>query len=52
MEMNILKDKFTILEIDYKLAQIMHKEEEQKATRMNERIKILEKELTLGEPLG
>lgn len=30
----------------------MHKEEVQKATRMNERIKNLEKELTLKEPLG
>lgn len=30
----------------------MHKEEVQKSTRMNERIQILEKELTLKEPLG
>ena len=30
----------------------MHREEQQKATRMTEIIKILEKELTLNEPLG
>ena len=30
----------------------MHKEEQQKATRMNETMKSLEKELTLSEPLG
>jgi len=40
------------LENDNKLAQIMHKEEVQKSTRMNERIKSLEKEITLKEPLG
>ena len=30
----------------------MHKEEQQKPTRMNERIKSLEKEFTLNEPIG
>lgn len=50
--MNKLKEKITSLENDNKLAQIMHKEEVLKATRMTERIKILEKELTLKEPLG
>jgi len=30
----------------------MHKEEQKKATRMNERIKSLEKELTMGDPIG
>ena len=30
----------------------MHKEEQQKSTSMTKRIKILEKELTLNEPLG
>lgn len=51
-EMNKLKEKLTILETNCKLAQIMHKEEQQKATRMNERVKSLEKELMLSEPLG
>lgn len=51
-EMNKLKEKVTNLETDYKLTQIMHKEEVQKATRMNERIKSLEKKLTLKETLG
>ena len=37
-EMNKLKEKVTSLETNYKLAQIMHKEEVQKETRMNERI--------------
>ena len=50
--MNKLKEKITSLETDYKLAQIMHKEEVQKETRVNERIKSLEKELTLKEPPG
>lgn len=52
IKMNKLKEKVTSLEIDYKLAQIMHKEEVHKSTRMNERIKSLEKELNLKEPLG
>ena len=30
----------------------MYKEEQQKSTRMTKRIKSLEKELTLNEPLG
>lgn len=50
-EMNTLKEKVTVLKANYKLAQIMHKEEQQKATRMTKRIKSLEKELTLNEPL-
>lgn len=50
-EMNRLKEKVTNIETDCRLAQIMHKEQ-QKATRMNERIKILEKELTLSKPIG
>lgn len=40
--MNKLKEKVSSLETDYKLAKIMHKEEVQKATRMNERIKAME----------
>jgi len=51
-EMNKLKEKVTSPKIDYELAQIMHREEHHKATRMIERIKSLEKELTLNEPLG
>jgi len=30
----------------------MHKEEVQKAAKMNERLKAMEKDLTLKEPLG
>lgn len=45
-EMNRLKEKVTNLETYYKIAQIMRKEEQQKCTRMNERIKNLKKELT------
>jgi len=52
IEMNKMKEKVTNLETDYKLAKIMHKEEVQKASRMNERIKAMDKELTLEEPLG
>lgn len=51
-QMKKLKEKITSLETDYKLSQIMRKEEIHKATKMNEIIKILEKELTLKEPLG
>lgn len=51
-EMNNLKEKVTILETDYKLAKIMHKEEVQKAARMSERLKALEKDLILKETLG
>ena len=40
------------LEIDCKLAQIQQKEEAQKNQRMGERIQILEKDLTLQQPLG
>lgn len=51
-EMNRIKEKVTNLETDYKLAQTMHGEEHQKTTRMIEIIKIVERELTLVEPLG
>lgn len=40
------------LETNYKLAQIQQKEEAQKNQRMVDRIKVLEKDLTLQEPLG
>lgn len=50
--MNILKEKVASLETNYKLAQIMQKEEAQKANRMSEKVKALEKDLTLEKPLG
>ena len=50
--MNKLREKVAILETDYKLAQIMQKEEAQKANRMSERVKAMEKDLTLEKPLG
>jgi len=52
IEINKLKEKITSLENDNRLNQIMHKEEVQKSTRLTERMKSLEKELTLKEPLG
>jgi len=51
-EMNRLREKVASLETDYKLAQLKQKEEAQKAQRMSERIKVLEKYLTLEKPLG
>jgi len=50
--MNKLKEEVNSLKIDCKLSQIIHKEEQQKVARMNERIKNLEKELTLSKPIG
>ena len=50
--MNKLKEKVTSLEMDYKLSQIMQKEEAQKTNRMSERVKAMEKDLTLEKPLG
>jgi len=49
---NRLREKVSSLEIDCKLAQLKQKEETQKAQIMGERIKILEKDLTLEKPLG
>jgi len=49
--MNKLKEKVTSLETNCKLAKIMHKEEVQKAARINERLKAMQKDLTLKEPL-
>lgn len=46
-EMNNLKEKLISMETDYKLAKIMHKEEVEKAIRTSERLKALEKDLTL-----
>ena len=50
--MNRLKEKVAILETDYKLTQIMQKEEAQKANRMSERLKAMEKDLALEKHLG
>lgn len=47
-----LKEKVASLETDCKLAQIHQREETQKAQRMGEKIKVLEKYLTLQKPLG
>ena len=52
MKINRLKEQMTSLEDEKKLAQIIHKNEVQKSTRLIERTKKLEKELTLNEPLG
>lgn len=51
IEMNRLREKVASLETQYKLSQLKQKEEAQKAQRMSERIKILEKDLTLEKPL-
>lgn len=51
-EINKLKEKVTILETDYKLIKNMHKEEVQKVANMSKRLKAMEKDLTLKEPLG
>jgi len=50
--MNRLREKVASLETDYKLAKLKQKEEAQKAQTMSERIKVLEKDLTLEKPLG
>jgi len=42
----------TSLETSFSLAQIQHKEETRKNQRMVERIRILENDLTLENPLG
>ena len=43
-KMNKLREKVASLDTDYKLSQLKQKEEEQKAQRMSEKIKVLEKE--------
>ena len=47
-----LKEQMSSLETNYELAQIQNKEEERKNKRMEERIRVLEKDLTLEKPLG
>jgi len=39
------------METDYELAQIQKKEEERKNKRMEERIRVVEEDLTLENPL-
>lgn len=51
-ELKKLREQVTSLETNCKLTQIQHKEETQRNLRMVERIKALEKDLTLQEPLG
>lgn len=46
-ELKRLKEKVEILETECKLAQIQKREERQKGLRMGEKIKVLEKDLTL-----
>ena len=50
-EINKLKEQVASLETDCKLANIMQKEEEQKAARIKEKLKSMERDLTLKEPL-
>jgi len=52
IEMKRLREKVATLETNCKLAQLKQKEEGQKAQRMSERMKLLEKDLTLDKPLG
>lgn len=47
-----MEEKVNNLETDCKLTQIMNKEEQQKVAWLTEKVKKLEKEMTLGEPLG
>jgi len=51
-ELKKLKEQVSSLETNCKHAQFQNKEETQKNLRMVERIKALEKDLTLQEPLG
>lgn len=51
-ELKRLKEKVESLETGYKLSQIQQREETQKSLRMGEKIKVLEKYLTLQKPLG
>lgn len=52
IEIKKLEEKINSLETDCKLLQIMNKEEQQKVAILTKMIKKLEKEMTLGEPLG
>lgn len=50
-ELKKFREQVSSLETNCKLAQIQQKEEAKKNQRMVERIKVLEKDLTLQEPL-
>jgi len=52
IEIRKMEEKVNNLETDCKLTQIMNKEEQQKVAWLTEKVKKLEKEMTLGEPLG
>lgn len=52
IELKRLKEKVPRLETNCKLAQSQQRQETQKALRMVEKIKVLEKYLTLQQPLG
>ena len=52
IELKKLREQVTSLETSCELAQIQNKEEAWKNQRMVERIRILEKGLTLENPLG
>lgn len=52
MEINKLRENVASLEPGYKLAQFMQRKEAENAQRISERIKVLEKDLTLEKPLG
>jgi len=52
IELKRLREKVASLETDYKLAQIQQREERQKALRMGEKVKVLEKYSTLQKSLG
>ena len=51
-EIKILKERLKILEDEKKLAQIMHKNGEHKENKLIEKLKKLEKYLTLKEPMA
>jgi len=50
-ELKKLKEQISSLQTNYKLEQIQNKEEEPKNKRMEERIRNMEKDLTLEKPL-
>ena len=51
-EINRLKEQLKRLEDEKKVVQIMHKNEEHKENRLNEKLNKLEKDLTLKEPMA
>ena len=51
IEIHKLKEKVTSLEYNYEMSHINYTKEERKNTRMTNRIKTLEKDLTFEKPL-